>query len=220
MTEATALSRYETIVMESQRLLTAALGLTVLPERLDDETLAKVQDLASSRLPELPNCPEPHFNKCMRVMLAVLPKRVSDDVSGELFVAAYQRQLGHYPQDAISFLADAATSRCRWFPTIAECLEMVAEWVRNDDAVKLKRAAGDAARREKRLRSDETRPRIESQPLTQDDVDQMDEMLIRIGIGGGWIKRDDGGRPVLVDVDEETRKAKHRAEFPIAGEAA
>lgn len=166
----------------------------------------KVQDLASSRLPELPNCPEPHFNKCMRVMLAVLPKRVSDDVSGELFVAAYQRQLGHHPQEAISFLADAATSRCRWFPTIAECLEMVAEWRRNDDAVKIKWAATDAARREKNLRLEEARPKVEFKPLTQDDIDKMDEHLIRIGIGGGWIKRDENGRPVLADGEPVPRE--------------
>lgn len=138
-------------------LLIDSLDLETLPARLDDATLAMVQDIASSPLPPPEPASAQELNQCLRVLLAVLPKRNSDDVSGELLVAAYQRQLGHLSAPAVNFLADAAMQRCRWFPTIAECLDIAGECRRVDrhtrrkvEAVRIARQEQDARRKDER----------------------------------------------------------------------
>lgn len=174
------------------------LDLTTLPERLDDAMLARVKAIAEAPLPTLPPCDDRRFNQCLRVLLAVLPKRTSDELSGELFVAAYQRQLGHMPAAQISFLADKATERCRWFPTIAECLEIASEWRRWDDDTKRKAEAGRLLRAEERARwSDERQWHREHQGLysiSQEDVDEMSEPMIRIGLKCGALERGEDGK--------------------------
>lgn len=119
------------------------LDLESLPERLDDDQLTMVRKIATAPLPCLPPVTERHLAQCLRVMLAVLPRQQSDDLAGELFVAAYYRQLGHMPTDQISYLADQATKQCRWFPTIAECLEIASGWRRCDaDTLRQSKAWG------------------------------------------------------------------------------
>src|SRR5690606_12106033 len=83
-----------TIVTESPKLSTADLDLTALPARLDEETLEAVRSIANSPLPPLPPCDNQYFSQCLRMMLAVLPRRQADDIAGELFVAAYEQALG------------------------------------------------------------------------------------------------------------------------------
>ena len=87
--------------MEPQRRLIADLDLTAMPERLDDAMLAEVEALANLPLPALPNCDSRSFRQALRMMLAALPRRQSDDVSGELFVEAYERQLRHLAKPQI-----------------------------------------------------------------------------------------------------------------------
>lgn len=67
------------------------------------------------------------------MMLAVLPKRHLDAVSGELLVAAYRESLGRYPAQAIDFLRKQAIDECKWFPTVAECHEILTKWRRRDE---------------------------------------------------------------------------------------
>jgi len=133
-------------------------------------------------------------------MLAVLPKRSQDDVSGELVGAAYQRKLAHLPNAAISFVADNAMEQCHWFPTIAECLDIAKAYYRRDDATQRRAWAEQISRNEKRLRyQDElaSRKREDSEELTQDDVDGMTDVLHRIGVANGWLTIDANGRHVL-----------------------
>lgn len=134
-----------------------SLDLNNLPDRLDDKTYLEVQEIANAPLADLPPCGEKHLKQALRFMLAVLPKRSSDDISGELFVAAYNQKLGHYPAEQISFLADQAMERCKWFPTIAECMEIMGEWRRRDIAVIAKRRASDLSNAERRAREEDAR---------------------------------------------------------------
>ena len=101
------------------------------------------------------------MSKILRTMLAVLPRRGSDDVSGELFVSAYQHKLGHLPNDAVSYIADKALETCKWFPTIAECLELLDGWRRVDVFTKRKYAAQELEHRENMAR----RPKRERLPI-------------------------------------------------------
>lgn len=104
-------------------------------------TIAQAREIAVAPLPQLESCSERHFIQCIRILLAALPKRNSDDVSGELLIAAYQRKLGGFCKDQISYLSDKALGRCEWFPTIAECLTIIGEWNRDDDALRLQERA-------------------------------------------------------------------------------
>jgi hypothetical protein len=172
------------------------LDLATLPDRLDDETLARVENIARSPLPALPACDGRHLAQALRMMLAVLPRRQADDLSGELFVAAYERQLGGFPNEAISYLCDQAIKVCKWFPTVSECLETLADWRRNDDAVHRQRQAEIRAQRERNLRMNaemESRRLPPPPPLSQADVDAMPEKLVKIGLSCGALVHDNDG---------------------------
>ena len=180
--------------MEPQRRLIADLDLTAMPERLDDAMLAEVEALANLPLPALPNCDSRSFRQALRMMLAALPRRQSDDVSGELFVEAYERQLRHLAKPQIEYLLDQSLSRCRWFPTIAECNEIVGEWRREDEQVQRRLEAANMARRERYARSTEFAhgERNPSEPLTQDEIDAMSPDMQRIGLACGALVERNG----------------------------
>jgi hypothetical protein len=183
----------ETVWLEPS---TGDLDLTTLPERLDDTTLAMVEDLARRPLSALPPCDNRHLGQCLRMMLAVLPRRQADELSGELFVAAYERHLGGYPNEAITHLCDEAIRTCKWFPTVTECIETLTGWRRTDEAVRRQSEAQRLASRERgRRRDEEWRARaLEPQPpITQADVDAMAPKLIEIGISCGALVRDADG---------------------------
>lgn len=132
-------------------------------------------------------------------MLAVLPKRSQDDLSGELFVAAYQRKLGDRSNAAISFLADKAMERCQWFPTIAECLDILSEY-RRSDAVLTKwldlRRIVSSEEKKRELEGLRFRNNRAAE-LTQEDVDAMPDYLKRIGVASGALMVNEKGRTVL-----------------------
>ena len=179
------------------------LNLMNLPDRLDNSCLAMVQAMADAALPPLPSCPERHLLQCIRIMQATLPKRAMDDVSGELVVAAYRRKLGHFSQDAISFLADKALE-LQWFPTIFECLAILEKFERNDHWHRLRLRARRLARGEMMERQTECATATPPlPPMTQADVDGMEGYLQDLGIAAGWLKRDDTGRVLLVPIGAE-----------------
>jgi hypothetical protein len=195
----------ETTEMALPALSTDDLDLTTLPARLDDETLERVKALAQSRLPESIPCSERHFTQCLRVLLAVMPKRQSDELSGELFVAAYQRKLGHYPEAAISYLADKAMEKCQWFPTIAECLEILSDWRRHDSHVerralaqRIQRIEEDERRNEERQFRliTEDRGRFMQPDITPEDIANLSPNLIEYGLRVGALRRDEGGKVI------------------------
>lgn len=113
-------------------------------------------------------------------MLAVLPRQQADDVAGELFVRAYQRQLGHYSNEAISFLANKATERCKWFPTIAECLDILKDWHRDDQASTNQSLARAAVRWEMQARMESAMTAMKLGEITQDEIDALLDQWKRI----------------------------------------
>lgn len=150
--------------------------------------------IARSPLPRLPSCDEQHFAKCLRLMLAVLPRQQTDEIGGELFVEAYRRQLAEFPNEAISYLANAATANCRWFPTIAECREILQGWRRSDEATARRDRAAALAARERNLRYAERLPPVEpAPPLTQAMCDAMPAPLRRLGLTAGYLVENEDG---------------------------
>jgi hypothetical protein len=153
-----------------------------LPERLNDQQLAMVTELAKAPLPPLPICDEGHFLKCLRTMLAVLPKRGSDELSGELLANAYRRMLGENPKGAISYMTERVLAERKWFPTISECIEILNDWRRDDDLVRAQSEARHKAAKERSRRLMEWKPPSDNQPLPPEELAQAERYLASIGI--------------------------------------
>lgn len=101
------------------------LDLAKIPVRLTDAMLAKLEAIANCHLPPLAPCPVGSFNATMAGLQACLPSQNRSDVSLEAQAEAYGRMLGGYPAEAIRYLETQVLARCKWFPTIAECLEIL-----------------------------------------------------------------------------------------------
>jgi hypothetical protein len=110
-------------------------------------------------------------------MDAALPRQSADDINGKLRLAAYRRKLGHLPAAQVNYLADQALERCKWFPTIAECLAIAAEWQRGDEPVLVKARAERVARDERQARLDDARRALRIGELDQDGIDALDERI-------------------------------------------
>lgn len=152
----------------------ASIDLSTLPARLDDRMLAMVRAISSSpALVDAP-CPEEHFIKSMRAM-SILPRRADDDLTGELRVGLYQRKLGDKPAAAISFLCSEALGRCEWFPSIAECLRILAEFPGTGVGERRRDTARHLVQRELNARLDEMVARLATRALTQDEIDALPE---------------------------------------------
>lgn len=133
------------------------------------------------------------------MMLAALPRRQADDISGELFVAAYERQLGHMSRPQAEHMMDKALKTCRWFPTIAECLELAGDWCRCDVHTERLAKARAIATRERVRRENErlTRNPDGQVPFTQEAVDTMPEELKRLGVKCGALIVDADGNYII-----------------------
>lgn len=56
----------------------------------------------------------------------MLAKRHGDDLDGELLAKGYWRMLGEKLTEAqMSDLTELVLAECKWFPTVAECREMM-----------------------------------------------------------------------------------------------
>lgn len=70
----------------------------------------------------------PHFLKCLRLWEAMMPKKAGDEVSGELLAKGYWQVLGSkLTEQEMNALTELVLERCKWFPTVAECRELMAE---------------------------------------------------------------------------------------------
>ncbi len=202
--------------------------LSSLPVRLDDATLAKVEAVAAAPLPALPPCDDRHMTQCLGILDAALPRQSAGEANGKLRLAAYKRKLAHLPAEAISYLADQALDRCRWFPTIAECVEIVSEWKRSDEPVQAKARAQAIARREREARMDDAMKALQRGDLDDDAVNAWPEAWQRIAETRALITIREGRcsiRPSAIwhsEVETDATDAMRRAaeQFPSQREAA
>lgn len=57
-----------------------------------------------------------------------MPKKAGDEVSGELLARGYWRMLGDkLTEHEMSVLTELVLERCKWFPTVAECRDLMGE---------------------------------------------------------------------------------------------
>lgn len=131
-------------------------------------------------------------------MQSVLPKRALDDVSGELFLGAYVRKFADLTQEQVSHIADKAIETCRWFPTIAECLELLAGFQRNDQQAKDWALAKQLSEQERRRRRRDDARQMIRQRLEQRDptlrlndweISRLPADIIAPGLANGMLVR-------------------------------
>jgi hypothetical protein len=113
--------------------------LRSLPARLDDTQLARVREIAQSSLVPLPPVSPKQFVAAMR-KLSILPRRADDEMTGEERVKVYARMFGSYPAEAIGYMTRRALEECQWFPTPAQCLNIIGGYQRSDQARSIARA--------------------------------------------------------------------------------
>lgn len=150
-----------------------------LPERLDDTMLAKVEAIASCPLPDLEKTDWDHFVQAMALM-SILPRKAEDDLKAEVRTKLYWRHFAQLPRDAINFLTEHATIECRFFPTPAECQEIINRWKRRDDAPWQRAKAEARARVERQLRFDETLERLERREIPDEQLAELDEWTLKV----------------------------------------
>ena len=151
----------------------AYLDLDSLPKRLDDTTLALVREIADSPLPAPERCDEEHFLRCMK-SLDILPRK-ADDSSGKLRLKLYQAKLGGYSNGTLSYLVSKALEQCQWFPTISECLKILAGFPNRDVAEVRRSKARMLTDQEILSRIDDARQALNAQTLDQAGIDALPE---------------------------------------------
>jgi hypothetical protein len=160
--------------------------------------LAELEAMANCPLPPPAPCPEARFLEVIVLLDACLPRQTDDGISGDLRIAAYRRMLGGYPLEAIKHLEATALARCKWFPTIAECLEILRGFtVRNPLAAK----RSDVLRRisaEHTTRFDEAMFRlIADDKVPQDWIDALPETWKQMAETRSLLRLEDDGRYTL-----------------------
>jgi hypothetical protein len=166
--------------------------------RLDDQQIAELQQAANLPLPAPPPpCDEDHFDKCMR-SLSILPRKAEDQTTGALRAKLYGRLLGHFDRAAISYMTETALATCRWFPTPAECLEILAGHAGSAEQARKDRATAEARiRREMQQRYLDWLMRLRRGDMMQSEVDAAPERWCAVGETQGLLRKDGDGRFVL-----------------------
>lgn len=170
----------------SSALSTAALSeqlLNSLPARMTPEQETALEQLCRSASPA-PQTPagEAHYAKVMRC-LSILPRRVDDELKGELRDALYERKLGHLTAGALNYLGDKALERCTFFPSIKECLEIAAEWKPPvDTGLTLRNRALGMVRNSRQLRFDDAMAQLAARAMTQPEIDALPEQWKMIAV--------------------------------------
>ena len=168
-----------TVSPERSTKLLASTDLALLPRRLDDATLRQLRALAEAPLPAAETCDEEHFGRCMK-SLDILPRRV-DDNAGKLRMKLYWAKLSGFSNEALSYLVSNALERCHWFPTIAECLDILRDWPNRQRASEVRERALHLIQREMNERLDEAVEALRERRLTQDEIDALPELARKVG---------------------------------------
>ena len=166
-------------------------------------------------IPEIEPVTPDYLNKALMAMLAVLPRQGKDAASGAMMVKQYVLKLGKHPKGAIDHLWSASIDKLRWFPTVAECNEIISEWVSRAQELKhAKSIAESKIAREKDLRFRDALDMLRSRKASQEDVDAYPERWKAYAAEQGFLwKLKDGSyliRPETTDMTMEELEA-HRA---------
>lgn len=160
--------------------------------RLSNEELASAIVVAAAPLPALEMADTVFLAQILR-MMDVLPRRADDSVGGKLRHRAYELVISRYPRQALEFLATEALRACKFYPSTTECVEILARWRRDDDAVRSKLAASTAVRHERQARFDGAMARLAAGEASQAEIDAMPEQWKSVGETRSYLWRHEDG---------------------------
>lgn len=138
--------------------------------------IEKLKAVIACPTPMIESVTPEYLNKALMAMLAVLPRQGKDAATGAMMVKQYVLKLGKHPKGAIDHLWSASIDRLRWFPTVSECNEIIAEWVSRAQELKhAKSIAESKICREKDLRFRDALDKLRRREVAQADVDAFPE---------------------------------------------
>jgi hypothetical protein len=155
--------------------------------------MSQLQALIDMPIPEQVPVSSDYLNKALMAMIAVLPRQGKDAATGALMVDQYVRKLGKFPKGAIDHLWSASIDRLKWFPTIAECNEIVSEWQsRAQQLVHAKSMAGSRIAREKQARFESVMEALKAGTMPQNDIDALPDAWRKMAVDKGylWLLKD------------------------------
>ncbi|WP_333837947.1 hypothetical protein [Novosphingobium sp.] len=138
-------------------------------------------------------CPPQHLDKALMAMMAALPRQGKDAVSSAVMLRQYVLKLSKHPKEAIDHLWSASIDRLKWFPTVAECNEIIAEWTsRAAEQRHAKDIAGSRIKREKQARFEDAMRSLRKGELSQAEIDALPDKWKRHAVTAGhlWLLKD------------------------------
>lgn len=203
-----------------------------LPERIDDQTLARLDALANSPLRPLAPIDRGDLDEQLLLLLSTLPKQAAGGVDGALKAEGYAMVLGKFPRPQIEFMVTEAIRTCRWLPSPAECIAIAGKWQRFDAAVESRHLAKCLSRREREARMDDADAALRAGTMDQATIDALPERwreifetrsLLRKHADGTYTLRARPAPPVSEDETVHDIARQTAARFPShrdLGEAA
>jgi hypothetical protein len=116
--------------------------------------------------------------------LNILPRRPMDDKTGKLFVKWYRAKLRGFSNDALRFLVARGLERFQFYPTIAECLEILRAWPNAEIATNRRHKAKHLIQREMNTRMDEDMELLRRRLLSDEQVNRLPPHIVH----AGWTK--------------------------------
>lgn len=184
--------------------------LANLPARIDDQTISELRAICSCPTPRAEPAAPYYVDECVTTLLINLPKRAHGEDDGEILNRTYSAALKHYSARSLKFLAKRALAKCKWFPTIAECIEIIGEYRGDGEAFgALKVGAEARIRRELNMRMDEAVAALGRRELSQDAIDALPDLTKRVAAEKGYLwKWPDGRFTVRLDLDRLDPEAR------------
>ncbi|WP_183627709.1 hypothetical protein [Novosphingobium sediminicola] len=173
---------------------------------LTAEQRRELSAIASAPLPALRPCSDQAFDRCMAA-LNVLPSRRGGADEAKVLLEIYRRQLGHLPGAQLVWVVDTALVRLRWFPTIAELLEIAAEWRRDDEHARAQARAEATLRHDRQARYDGAMAALSRGEMDQGAIDALPLLWAQAAARLGWLVESGGcfalPRPAAQRIDGE-----------------
>ncbi|NOW44148.1 hypothetical protein FHW96_000275 [Novosphingobium sp. SG751A] len=162
--------------------------------------------IAAAPLPVLRTCSDEGFDRCMAA-LSILPRRKSGSDEGAVLLEVYRRALGGLPSAQLVWVVDTALVRLKWFPTIAELLEIAGEWRRDDEHARAQARAEAALRHDRQARYDGAMTALSRGEMDQGAIDALPLPWAQAAARLGWLVESAGRfalpRPVAGRINGE-----------------
>jgi hypothetical protein len=149
-----------------------------LPVRLDDDTLASVENWLARPIPPLEVADRDYVLQFIR-LLSDMPRRGDDDATGQVRAENILAHLVGMPRAQLTWMAREAHVRWTFFPSVKQLVDLAAEWTRDDSHARARKLATVKVERERQYRLADARRRLKWEPCEQAWIDALPEGVKR-----------------------------------------